>query len=279
MTAIEITSKPGSPETTPILQVEDVEFAYGGAKAVDGCTMDITRGIVTGLIGPNGAGKSTLIELMTGFLKPARGAIYFDGTDIAGWKPARIAQAGIIRTFQIPRLLPRLSVIENVMVARMEQLGENPLRALFVRRSWSGQELELRAEALELLHWLNLGGHAEEPAGTLSGGQSRLLEIARALAAKPKLLLLDEPEAGVFPETKRLIAERIREISASGVSIILIAHNVGFLTSVADEVIVMAQGKLLTRGDAETVRSNEAVVASYLGRDASLVVSTGARDG
>lgn len=247
------------------LSIEDVAFAYGGVWAVNGCTFTVSRGQVTGLIGPNGAGKSTLIEILSGFLRAQRGSIVFEGTDVTKYGAAKTAQAGIIRTFQTARVLARLSVMENVMVAAPGQLGENPLRALFWRRSWREQERDLRREAVELLEWLGLGDHIDKPAGTLSGGQRRLMEIARALMAHPKLLLLDEPTAGVFPETSRMIANRVREIAAQGVTILLIAHNMGFLETVADDVVVMAEGRVLTRGTLDYVRHHEDVVAAYLG--------------
>jgi neutral amino acid transport system ATP-binding protein len=258
---------PVAGEEATILKIQDVGYAYGGVWAVKDCSMTIGRGLVTGLIGPNGAGKSTLIELVSGFLTPMRGSITFGGAETAGWGPAKTARSGIVRTFQIPRLLPRLPVIENVMLAAMDQAGESPLRAIFWQRGWAAQEHALREEALGLLQWLGLEKHLEVPAGTLSGGQARLLEIARALAAHPRLLLLDEPTAGVYPETSRLIATRVREIAAQGVTILLIAHNMSFLSSVADDVVVMAQGSVLTRGTPEAVRSHDEVVASYLGRN------------
>ena len=255
-----------SPETAPaILAIRDVGFAYGGVWAVNGCSFTVAEGQITGLIGPNGAGKSTLIEVISGFLRPQRGSIAFEGQDITGIGPARIARLGIIRTFQTSRVFARLPVIENVMIAAQGQTGENPLRAMLWSRSWAKQEADLRKEARELLGWLGLSDHAERPAGTLSGGQRRLMEIARALMAHPKLLLLDEPTAGVFPEISRLIADRVRQIAAQHVSILLIAHNMGFLSSVADEVVVMAQGKVLTRGSLDYVRSHQEVVAAYLG--------------
>lgn len=248
-----------------IVEIRDVGFAYGGVWAVNGCSFTIPRRQITGLIGPNGAGKSTLIEVISGFLRPQRGSIWFEGADITGIGAARTARLGIIRTFQTARVFTRLPVIENVMIAAMDQAGENPLRAMFWKRGWAAQESELRKEARELLGWLGLTDHIERPAGTLSGGQRRLMEIARALMAHPKLLLLDEPTAGVFPEVSRLIAQRVREISSQGVSILLIAHNMGFLSSVADEVVVMAQGKVLTRGTLDYVRAHQDVVAAYLG--------------
>lgn len=253
-------------ETQPtILDIRDIGFAYGGIWAVNGCSFYVPRGSVTGLIGPNGAGKSTLIEILSGFLRPQRGSVIYDGADITGIGAVRTARLGIIRTFQTSRVFARLPVIENVMIAAQDQRGENPLRAMFLRPTWTQQEAALRQEARELLAWLGLTEHVERPAGTLSGGQRRLMEIARALMAHPKLLLLDEPTAGVFPEVSRLIAERVREIAAQGVSILLIAHNMGFLSAVADDVVVMAQGKVLTRGSLDYVRSHQEVVAAYLG--------------
>ncbi len=229
------------------------------------CSFTVARGQVTGLIGPNGAGKSTTIEMLSGALAPRTGTITFDGVDVTGAGAARMARLGIARTFQTPRVLARLPVIENVIIAAPDQVGENPLRALFWQRSFRDQEAALRAEARTLLEWLGLEHHVEQPAGTLSGGQRRLMEIARALMAHPKLMLLDEPTAGVFPETSRLIATRVRDIVEQGVTVVLIAHNMGFLSTVADDVVVMAEGKVLTRGPLEVVREHEEVIAAYLG--------------
>lgn len=251
--------------TDAILEIRDVGFAYGGVWAVNGCSFSVAKGRITGLIGPNGAGKSTLIEILSGFVKPARGSIVFEGKDITACGAAQAAKLGIVRTFQTSRVLPRLPVIENVMVAAQPQSGENPLKAMFWSRSWAAQESALREEAAELLGWLGLEDHLVVPAGSLSGGQRRLMEIARALMAHPKLLLLDEPTAGVFPETNRLIATRILEIAKQGVTVLLIAHNMGFLSTVADDVVVMAEGKVLAQGDLDFVRAHEEVVRAYLG--------------
>jgi neutral amino acid transport system ATP-binding protein len=259
-------SKPVTESVTDaILEINDLAFAYGGVWALDGCSFSVPRGEVTGLIGPNGAGKSTLIETLSGFLNPSRGSIVFDGTDITGYSPAQTARAGIIRTFQTARMLPRLPVIENVMIGALRQSGENPFRAVFRRRSWADEEAGLRREALDLLRWLGLSDHVDQQAGTLSGGQRRLLEIARALMARPKLLLLDEPAAGVFPQTINLIADRVREIAAQGVTVVMVAHNMSFLSRVADDTVVMAEGKVLTRGSLDFVRAHSEVVAAYLG--------------
>jgi ABC-type branched-subunit amino acid transport system ATPase component len=248
-----------------VVDIREVSFAYGGVLAVDKCSFTIESGKVTGLIGPNGAGKSTLIEILAGRLRPRSGTIIFDGVDVTSYGPAQCARAGIVRTFQNARVFQRLPVIENVMIAARPQSGENALEAMFAQRRWRGQEAALRREAVELLEWLGLENHIHQRAGTLSGGQRRLMEMARALMAHPKLLLLDEPTAGVFPETSRLIATRVREIAEQGVTILLIAHNMGFLSSVADDVVVMAEGKVLVRGSLETVRAHDEVIAAYLG--------------
>ncbi|MDA8394515.1 MAG: ABC transporter ATP-binding protein [Candidatus Dormibacteraeota bacterium] len=248
-----------------MLQITDVHFAYGGSQAVAGCTFEVPDRKVTGLIGPNGAGKSTLMEIIAGGLAPSSGKITFDGTEIQGLGRVRVARLGIIRTFQTPRELTRLPVMENLVFAAPGQIGETPLMSLFGRRRWADQERQLRIKAESLLEWVGLTRLREEPAGTLSGGQRRLLEIARAMMAEPKLLLLDEPSAGVFPAVRKLIAERIREMADQGITVLVVAHNMAFLSDVADDVVVMAEGKVLRRGTLSEVRADEAVVAAYLG--------------
>jgi branched-chain amino acid transport system permease protein len=248
-----------------LLDIRDVGYSYGGARAVAGCSFSVDRGTVTGLIGPNGAGKSTLVEILSGRLTPQSGEIVLDGRSVGGRGPARMSRLGVARTFQTARVLPRLPVLENVMIAAPGQRGEGPVPAVFWRRGWRDQEATLRAEATELLGWLGLSSHLDRPAGSLSGGQRRLMEIARALMAHPRLLLMDEPTAGVFPETSQLIARRVREIAENGVTVLLIAHNMAFLSWVADEVVVMAEGKVLTRGSLEEARAHKDVIAAYLG--------------
>jgi branched-chain amino acid transport system permease protein len=252
-----------------LLDIRDVTYAYGGARAVAGCSFSIDRGTVTGLIGPNGAGKSTLVEILSGRLSPQSGEVVLGGRGVGGRGPAAMSRLGVARTFQTARVLRNLPVIENVMIAAPAQRGESPLRALFAQRGWRDQEAALRAEASELLDWLGLTSHLDRPAGSLSGGQRRLMEIARALMAHPTLLLMDEPTAGVFPETSQLIARRVREIAATGVTVLLIAHNMTFLSWVADEVVVMAEGKVLTRGSLEEAREHKDVIAAYLGTGAA----------
>ena len=248
-----------------LLDIRDVVYSYGGARAVAGCSFGINVGTVTGLIGPNGAGKSTLVEILSGRLTPQSGEVVLDGQSVAGRGPAGMSRLGVARTFQTARVLPRLPVLENVMIAAPTQRGESPLAALFWPRRWRAQETALREEAVELLGWLGLSSHLDRPAGSLSGGQRRLMEIARALLAHPRLLLMDEPTAGVFPETSQLIARRVREIAATGVTVLLIAHNMAFLSQVADDVVVMAEGRVLTRGTLEQAREHKDVITAYLG--------------
>lgn len=248
-----------------VLDIEDVRFNYGGVQALDGVSVKIPKGKVTGLIGPNGAGKSTLVEMIAGGVKPTSGHIYYEQTDIAGLPREDIFKLGIARTFQQPRLLPRLSVLENVMVAAPRQAGENLLSAMLTPGRWRGQEQHLIERAERLLDWLQLARLRDQPARVLSGGQRRLLEIARALMAEPSLLLLDEPGSGVYPALMRLIGERIREIVSDRVSVLLVAHNMAFVSMVCDYVVVMDQGRVLTAGQLDEVRANRNVVEAYLG--------------
>jgi branched-chain amino acid transport system permease protein len=254
-----------APAGDVLLDIRDVVYSYGGARAVAGCSFSIDRGTVTGLIGPNGAGKSTLVEILSGRLTPQSGEVVLEGLRVGGRRPAGMSRLGVARTFQTARVLAHLPVLENVLIAAPAQRGEDPIAALFWPRGWRDQEAALRAEATELLGWLGLSSHLDRPAGELSGGQRRLMEIARALMAHPRLLLMDEPTAGVFPETSQLIARRVREIADGGVTVLVIAHNMAFLSRVADEVVVMAEGKVLTRGSLAEAREHKEVIAAYLG--------------
>jgi ABC-type branched-subunit amino acid transport system ATPase component len=248
-----------------ILEVEHVRFAYRGVQAVDDCTFGVARGKITGLIGPNGAGKSTLIELIAGGLRPASGRIRLEGTDITQLGRLGVSRMGVIRTFQLTRVLRRLTVIENVMMAAQKQSGENPIIGVLFRRRWMSQERSLIEKADAQLEWLQLDRMRDDVAGSLSGGQRRLLEIARALMAEPKLLLLDEPTAGIYPALSALIAERVLEIASTGVTILLSAHNMSFVSRVCDNVVVMDQGKVLMQGSLEDARKSPEIVEAYLG--------------
>lgn len=247
-----------------LLSVERVSKAFGGVKAVDGCSFAVEEGTVTGLIGPNGAGKSTAIEMICGGQKANSGKIVFDGQDITGFPRHKVASRGLVRTFQIARPFAQLPLMENVLIGRPNQLGEAVGLALFPP-AWRREEDMLRREADSLLTRVGLNTRRDAMGSELSGGQQKLLEMARALMAKPKLLLLDEPIAGVNPMLAEVIANIILQLKKEGITILVVEHNLQFVTKVCDHVIVMAEGKVLTSGSMEEVRANREVVQAYLG--------------
>jgi ABC-type branched-subunit amino acid transport system ATPase component len=249
-----------------ILRVEHVTHSFGGVKAVDDCSLTVPVGKITALIGPNGAGKSTLINVVSGFYPSQKhGSIVFDGQDITRWPPYRRARAGLIRTFQISRGYGGMTVLENMMVPPHGQAGEQLLNAIFRPGLVRSQEQAILAKALELLNTFGLYDKRDEYAGNLSGGQKRLLEMSRALMADPKLLLLDEPMAGVNPALADQLAQHIVELRKTGVTFLLIEHNLGIVDQICDHVIVMASGRALTTGTMAQVRANQEVISAYLG--------------
>jgi branched-chain amino acid transport system ATP-binding protein len=248
-----------------LLEASEVIKAFGGHRAVDGLTFTLTRGTITGLIGPNGAGKTTLFNCLAGALKPTRGRIALDGHDITGAGPERIFAAGLARTFQIPRPFPGMSVLENVMLAPRGQLGERPWANWLRPGRVAAEERRTRQAALHWLDFVSLARHAHEPARVLSGGQRKLLELARAMVAEPRLVLLDEPGAGVNPALLALIVEKIAALNRQGVSFLVIEHNMDLVASLCRPVLVMAQGRLLTQGEPDAVLRDPRVVEAYLG--------------
>jgi neutral amino acid transport system ATP-binding protein len=248
-----------------LLSVSDLRKSFGGVHAVDGATFDVKEGSITGLIGPNGAGKSTVVNSISGFHRADSGTIHLAGTDISRYAPHQTASLGLIRTFQIARELQKLTVLENLMLAPHGQVGETPWAALFSRRKIrEAEELYLR-KALAWLSRFNLLPLRDEYAGNLSGGQKKLLELARALMASPRLVLLDEPMAGVNPSLALTLEEHIRTLQKQGITFLLIEHNLSVVEAICDHVIVMAEGKVLAQGNMNTLRENESVVAAYLG--------------
>jgi ABC-type branched-subunit amino acid transport system ATPase component len=248
-----------------ILQVEHVTHAFGGVKAIDDCSFTVPSGKITALIGPNGAGKSTLVNVVSGFYPAQEGHVLFDGQDISKWPPYRRGNHGLIRTFQISRGYGGMTVLENLMVPPQGQAGEQFLNALFRPKLVREQEQRNLAKALDLLNTFGLYAKRDEYARNLSGGQKRLLEMARALMADPKFLLLDEPMAGVNPALAEQLAQHILELGKTGVTFLLIEHNLGIVDQICDHVIVMASGRALTTGTMAQVRANQEVVAAYLG--------------
>ncbi len=250
-----------------IVSVQHVSKTFGGVKAVDDCSLEVPEGQITGLIGPNGAGKSTLIEMICGGLRPDSGKILFDGVDITGWNRARVARHGLGRTFQIPRPFGKVPVIENVMAGRAPQKGETFWRAL-LNVGWHSEERELRLQADELLHQTGLAGRRDALGFQLSGGQLKLLELAKARMAAPRLLLLDEPIAGVNPKLAGELAEHVLAMKQANITILVVEHNLRFVDQVCDSVIVMAAGRVLIEGKLNDVRKNKQVMSVYLGETA-----------
>jgi branched-chain amino acid transport system ATP-binding protein len=223
---------------------------------------------VTALIGPNGAGKTTAFNLVTGFITPDDGRVRFDEHHIEGRSPDAIARLGLVRTFQLTRVLAKMTVLENVMLAAPQQPGERFGTALLRPRRWKAREREVRAQAMEMLGEVGIHTHAEEYAATLSGGQRKLLELARALMTEPRLVLLDEPMAGVNPTLgQRLLDYLARLREERGLTILFVEHDMDVVMGVSDEVVVMAQGRVIAHGTPDQVRRDPVVIDAYLGAE------------
>ena len=255
-----------SSNDSPILSLRNVRKYFGGIKAVDGVSFDVAPNRITGLIGPNGAGKTTLFNLISGFYKPDEGEIIFQGERIGGLSLHQTFRKGLCRTFQISRELKLMTVLENVMLVPPEQQGEKLLRTWFLPKAVRLQEKELRDKALESLESVNLLHLKDEYAGNLSGGQKRLLELARTMMASPTMIMFDEPGAGVNPSERRTLASRIRQlVQERGITVLLIGHEMELVMDICDPIIVLDRGKLLTQGTPEEVRSDKRVLEVYLG--------------
>lgn len=254
------------PAGTVILDVRNISKSFGGLHAVDNCSFTVTRGSITGLIGPNGAGKSTAANLITGFIRADAGQIVFDGKDIAHLPPYRVALRGLTRTFQITRELERMTVTENMMAAPHDQLGESFWLGLLGLPSVRKQENDYLQRALQLLLDFDLYDLRDEYAGNLSGGQRRLLELARVVMAEPKLLLLDEPFAGINPVLATRLSDYIEQMCREkGITFLIIEHNLAMVERLCHTVIVMALGRTIAEGTMAELRQNAEVVDAYLG--------------
>lgn len=249
-----------------LLTVDTVTRSFYGVHALNGMTMAVPRGGITGLIGPNGAGKTTLFGCISGIVPADGGHIVFDGHDITCLRPDQITKLGLVRTFQIARGLPRLSVLENLMLYGAAQPGEGLAAALLRLRPAVAREKELLERAATIAARLNLTRVIHAPASELSGGQKKLLEIGRALMADPKMILLDEPVAGVNPTLAREIGEHLRGLAREGITILLIEHHMDMVARLCDRVIVLAEGRHLAEGTFEAVANDPVVQEAYMGR-------------
>jgi ABC-type branched-subunit amino acid transport system ATPase component len=249
-----------------LLEVRGLERSFYGVHALRGADLKVEPGRITGLIGPNGAGKTTLFNCITGLIPPDRGRIVFAGHDITGERADQITCRGLVRTFQIARGLPRLSVLENLMLYGARQPGERIGPALLRQPTARRREGELVERAAAVARRLNLTSVIRNPASDLSGGQKKLLEIGRALMTEPKLILLDEPIAGVNPTLAREIGAHLKSLVADGITLLLIEHHMDMVARLCDHVVVMAEGRHLREGTFEEVAADDAVQEAYMGR-------------
>jgi branched-chain amino acid transport system ATP-binding protein len=242
--------------------------SFGGLHAVQDCSLAIEPGTITGLIGPNGAGKTTLFNIVAGFLRPTRGRVELAGEDVTALAPHALFKRGLVRTFQIPQGFSTLSVLENLMVVPRGQSGERLLGAWLSARRIAEEESALRRRAEETLEFLQLAHLRDAPAGILSGGQKKLLEIGRAMMAEAKVVLLDEPAAGVNRTLMGELAERIRRLNGErGVTFFVIEHDMNLIAALCHPVIVMAQGRVLAQGALDEIRRDRRIVEAYFGVD------------
>lgn len=258
------TAGPGCAKRDPIIVADGVRRTFGALNAVDLEHVEIPRHKITALIGPNGAGKTTLFNLLTGFDSPNAGSWTFDGHDLAGVQPHRVACLGMVRTFQLTKVMGKLTIIENMRLGGQDHPGESLWRSL-LPWLWKPREQELTAIADELLIKFKLAEKREEYAASLSGGQRKLLEMARALMADPKLIMLDEPMAGVNPALTQSLLDHIKNLKASGTTVLFVEHDMHVVRHIADWVIVMAEGRVVAEGPPREVMKDPAVIDAYLG--------------
>lgn len=256
--------EPGARKPDPILVASGIRRAFGGIVAVDVEHLEVQRGSITALIGPNGAGKTTLFNLLTGFDSPNTGTWSFNGKSMEKVQPHRMAGLGMLRTFQLTKSLTKLSVIENMRLGAVDQIGEKWWNGLLPFR-WRDQEQQITERAEALLKRFKLDHMRDEYAGSLSGGQRKLLEMARALMTNPKLVMLDEPMAGVNPALKQSLNEHIRGLRDEGMTVLFVEHDMDMVHDISDWVIVMAEGRVIAEGTPDDISRNRAVIDAYLG--------------
>ncbi|MBN9076781.1 MAG: ABC transporter ATP-binding protein [Rhizobiales bacterium 65-79] len=248
-----------------ILEIAGLNRRFGGLQAIDRCEFSVRKGSITGLIGPNGAGKSTLFNIVSGFLKPDSGEVRFEGRRIDGMAPHAVARLGLRRTFQIPRELKRMSVLENLMLVPEGQFGDRILSVVLPDARVREEERANAAAAREVLQMVGLETKADAPAALLSGGQKKLLELARCLMSRPRLMLLDEPTAGVNPTLIRDLMDVMRQVHASGITLLIIEHNMNVVMELCERIVVLDRGHVIAAGTPSEIQENRQVLDAYLG--------------
>jgi neutral amino acid transport system ATP-binding protein len=260
----EVAPEPGSTKPDPILVADHVVRRFGGLTAVDVAHLEVQRGSITALIGPNGAGKTTLFNLLTGFDTPNSGSWSFNGEKINGRRAHQVARLGMVRTFQLTKALSRLKVIDNMRLGATGQRGENFWRAL-VPKVWQDQERDVTRRSDELLARFRLDTMRDDFAGSLSGGQRKLLEMARALMVRPELVMLDEPMAGVNPALKQSLLGHVKQLREDGMTVMFVEHDMDMVHDISDWVVVMGEGRIVAEGTPDQVMANPKVIDAYLG--------------
>lgn len=256
--------EPGAAKNDPILVADNVRRAFGGLVAVDVEHLEVQRGAITALIGPNGAGKTTFFNLLTNFDEPDTGDRLFEGNDLSGVSAYKVANLGMVRTFQLTKSLSKMTVIDNMRLGGTEQAGESFFRAL-LPFLWRRQEAEITERADALLERFKLSHMRDEFAGTLSGGQRKLLEMARALMVRPNMVMLDEPMAGVNPALKQSLLDHVKGLRDEGMTVLFVEHDMDMVQEISDWVVVMAEGRIIAEGPPASIGQNQAVVDAYLG--------------
>jgi branched-chain amino acid transport system ATP-binding protein len=267
-------AKSGRADGTALLEVQNLVKMFGGLRALDACTLQVRKGTITGLIGPNGAGKTTLFNVITGFFPPDGGRVHFRGEDITNLAPHRIFARKLARTFQIPREHQSMTVLENLMLVPPDQSGERMWNSWLRPGRVRADEAAIRERALEVLEFVDLLHLQDEYAARLSGGQKKLLELARTLMADPEMVLLDEPGAGVNPTLMRRLADNIEYLCRErGITFLLIEHDMDLVMRMCNPVIVMSEGRHLMEGTPDEVRSDQRVLEAYLGGQYGIAAS------
>lgn len=276
-TMAHVPAQPGVDKPDPILIADNVRRSFGGLTAVDVQHLQVQRGTITALIGPNGAGKSTLFNVLTGFDRVEGGSWTFQGGRINGLNGHQVARRGMVRTFQLTKALTRMSVLENMLLAAPGQSGERILGS-FLRWRWSRQEEQSRQRAEELLERFRLTHMRDEIAGSLSGGQRKLLEMARALMVEPSMIMLDEPMAGVNPVLVQSLLDHISALRDEGTTVLFVEHDMDVIMGISDWIVVLAEGQVIAEGRPEDIRSNQVVIDAYLGTQHDESASGAAED-